>query len=200
MGRTATSNRIHQMVLSAILMAIILVMGFTPIGYIKIGPVVEITFLMIPVAIGAVALGKWWGAFLGGIFGLTSFIQCFTTSPFGAALLAENPFYTFLICMIPRLLVGFLSGLIFEALSKIDRTKILSFAAATISAALINTVGFIGLLLLLFANTTAVGDPMNFITTTLVINSVLELAVCCVVGTTLGKTITHLIPNLRTKK
>ena len=199
MRQTQSSMRIRQMVLSAILMAIIIVMGFTPIGYIKIG-IVEITFLMIPVAIGAVALGKAWGTFLGGIFGLTSFIQCFTTSPFGAALLAENPFFTFLICMVPRLLVGFLSGLIFEALSKIDKTKILSFAAATISAAVINTVGFIGLLLLFFANTEAVGNPMNFITTTLVINSLLELAVCCIVGTTLGKVITHFIPDLRKKK
>lgn len=199
MRSKSQSTRIRQMALAAILMGIIVVMGFTPIGYIKIG-IVEITFLMIPVAIGAVALGKGWGTFLGGVFGLTSFIQCFTTSPFGAALLAENPFFTFLICMVPRLLVGFLSGLIFELLGKVDKTKFISFIVATISAALINTVGFIGLLLLFFANTEAVGDPLNFITTTLIVNSLVELAVCCVVGTTLGKTISHLIPNLRTQK
>lgn len=198
MKSKSQSIRIHQMVLTAVLMAIIIVMGFTPIGYIKIG-VVEITFLMIPVAIGSVALGKMWGMFLGGIFGMTSFIQCFTTSPFGAALLSENPVYTFIICLVPRLLVGFLPGLIFELLIKVDKTKIVSFAVATISAALINTVGFVGLLLLFFANTEAVGNPINFITTTLVINSLLELVVCCIVGTTLGKTISHLIPNLRAK-
>lgn len=199
MKRKKSSRQIYQMVLAAILMSIIAVMGFTPLGYIKVG-IVEITFLMIPVAIGAVALGKGWGTFLGGVFGMTSFIQCFTTSPFGAALLAENPVYTFILCMVPRLLVGFLSGLIFEALCKIDRTGIASFAVATISAALVNTVGFIGLLLLFFANTEAVGDPMNVITTTLIINSILELVVCGIVGTVLGKTLTHFIPQLRAKK
>ena len=194
------SVQIRQMVLAALLMAIIAVMGFTPIGYIKIGPLLEITFLMIPVAIGAVSMGKGWGTFLGGVFGMTSFIQCFTVSPFGAALLGINPVYTFIVCMVPRLLVGFLSGLIFEALSKVDKTRIVSFAVATASAALVNTVGFISLLVLFFANTEAVGDPVNLITTTLIVNSILELVVCCIVGTALGKTLTHFIPNLRNKK
>ena len=42
------ANKVHKMTLTAILMAIILVMSFTPAGYLKAGPV-EITFLTIPV-------------------------------------------------------------------------------------------------------------------------------------------------------
>ena len=34
-------------------------------------------------------------------------------SPFGVALMAINPFYTFILTMVPRILMGWLSGLIF---------------------------------------------------------------------------------------
>ena len=60
----------------ALLVAIILLMAFTPIGYIKTAGL-EITLIVIPVAVGAVTLGPAAGAILGGVFGITSFIQCF---------------------------------------------------------------------------------------------------------------------------
>lgn len=63
----------------ALLVAVILLMAFTPIGYIKtLG--LEITLIVIPVAVGAVTLGPTGGAILGGVFGVTSFIQCFGMS------------------------------------------------------------------------------------------------------------------------
>ncbi len=66
----------------ALLVAIILLMAFTPIGYIKTAGL-EITLIVIPVAVGAVTLGPAAGAILGGVFGITSFIQCFGMSAFG---------------------------------------------------------------------------------------------------------------------
>lgn len=83
----------------ALLVAIILLMAFTPIGYIKTAGL-EITLIVVPVAVGAVTLGPTAGAILGGVFGITSFIQCFGMSQFGALLLGINPFLTFLVpCM-----------------------------------------------------------------------------------------------------
>ena len=84
-----------RMVEMALLIAIILLMAFTPIGYIKTMGL-EITLIVIPVAVGAVTLGPAAGAILGGVFGLTSFIQCFGMSAFGSMLLGINPFTTFL--------------------------------------------------------------------------------------------------------
>lgn len=78
----------------ALLVAIILLMAFTPIGYIKTAGL-EITLIVVPVAVGAVTLGPTAGAILGGVFGITSFIQCFGMSQFGALLLGINPFLTF---------------------------------------------------------------------------------------------------------
>lgn len=82
------------MVEMALLIAIILIMAFTPIGYIKTFGL-EITLIVVPVAVGAVVLGPTAGAILGGVFGLTSFIQCFGMSAFGAMLLSINPAGTF---------------------------------------------------------------------------------------------------------
>lgn len=74
------------MVQMAILVAIMLIFAYTPLGYLKAGPI-EITFMVLPVAIGAIILGPAVGAILGGIFGVTSFIQCFGASGFGVLLL-----------------------------------------------------------------------------------------------------------------
>ena len=94
-------KKIYEIVLFSILSTIIIVMSFTPIGYIKtLG--IEITLLMIPVAIGAILLGPGYGACLGLIFGLTSFLQCvFGFSAGGAMFLAINGFYTFIVCPPP---------------------------------------------------------------------------------------------------
>ena len=58
----------------ALLVAIIIVLAFTPLGYIKtLG--LEITLIVVPVTVGAITLGPAAGAVLGLVFGLTSFIQ-----------------------------------------------------------------------------------------------------------------------------
>ena len=51
----------------ALLVAIILLMAFTPIGYIKTAGL-EITLIVVPVAVGAVTLGPTAGAILGGVW------------------------------------------------------------------------------------------------------------------------------------
>ena len=65
----------REMVTTAMLCGILLMMSFTPLGYLNIGPL-AISFNMIPVAIGAIALGPMGGMILGAMFGITSFLQC----------------------------------------------------------------------------------------------------------------------------
>ena len=57
-------------------------------------------------------------------------LQCFGMSPFGAALLGINGFLTFLVCVPTRILMGWLTGLIYKGLRK---TKLPSGASVTIS-------------------------------------------------------------------
>lgn len=195
------SARLKKLTVASLIMAIIVLMGFTPLGYIKIG-VIEVTFMMIPVVIGAATLGVGWGAFFGTVFGLTSFLQCFGYSPFGTALFAINPAATFIMCFVPRLLMGFLSGVIFKAISKIDKTKMISFICASISGAVLNTLFFTVGFLIFFRNadlTASFGidlaqmsviDVMGILIT---FNAILEIIVCGVIGTALSKVIVKFV-------
>ena len=135
---------------NAVLAAIVVLMAFTPIGYLRLGAV-EMTFIMIPVAVGAITLGEKSGAFLGLVFGISSFIQCFGISPFGAALLAINPLFTFIMCLVPRILMGYFCGIIYKALCKMK--KGVAVVIASLSAPVINTALFMLSLILLFGKT-----------------------------------------------
>ena len=55
---------VKQLVLLGLLTAILLVMSYTPLGYLNIGPL-AVSFNVIPVAIAAVALGPVGGAIVG---------------------------------------------------------------------------------------------------------------------------------------
>lgn len=192
-----TSAKTLWMVQTAVLAAILIVMvipffPFGSLGFLRIPmTTISISLLSIPVVIGAIIVGPACGAVLGGIFGITSFIQCFTGDIFGATLLGINPFLTFIMCMVPRILMGILVGLIFRALSKIDKTKIVSFAVASLSGAVINTVLFVGALILFFGTSDylqSFGPNLPAILGVLItINAVIEAAVCMVAGTAITK-------------
>ena len=188
-GNKTNSRYLTQM---ALLTAIIILMAFTPLGYLRLGPI-EITFIMIPVVVGAILLGPGAGAILGGVFGLTSFIQCFGMSAFGATLLQVSWFRTLVLCMVPRILMGWLSGLIFRALYRIDKTRLVSFATASLSGALLNTIFFVGGIGLLFYDTAlnmAAQDGISvlgFLIAMISTNSIIEMGVCLVIGTAITK-------------
>ena len=97
----------------AILAALILIMAFTPIGYLRIGAL-SLTLLMIPVSVGAVVMGPLAGAGLGCLFGLTSFAQCFMGDVLGSILAAKNIFFTFVVCVVSRTLAGLLCGVVYR--------------------------------------------------------------------------------------
>lgn len=197
--RTA-HDRTVMLVQNAILSAIIILLAFTPLGYLKIG-IVEITFLMIPVVVGAIVNGPVSGAILGGVFGATSFLQCFGISPFGTALLAINPFYTLIITMIPRIIMGYAVGAIFKALQSrpFGRTSIIPYGLASLSGALINTVLFVGALILFFGSSDYLrqfGDNIMAIIAVLVtFNAAIEAVVCTVIGSAIAKTINRVVSN-----
>jgi uncharacterized membrane protein len=136
-----------------LLSALLIILSFTPLGYLKIG-ILSITFNMIPVAIGAAAYGPSAGLVLGTVFGLTSFVQCFGADAFGVYLLGVNPFYTFLACVVARALAGFLTGLLCNSLPNRIRRKALGDSLTGLMASLCNTLFFLGCLLLLFGRST----------------------------------------------
>lgn len=102
----------------ALLVAILLVLNYTPLGYLQIGPL-SASLLTVPVAIGAMTMNPMAGAILGGVFGATSFIQAVEgKSAMGAALFQVSPAGTFVVCFVARVLMGLCTALIFNALRK----------------------------------------------------------------------------------
>jgi len=143
-----------QLVILGLMTAILLLMAYTPLGYLNIGPL-AITFNVIPVAIAAITLGPVGGAIAGAVFGMTSFLQCIGvggTSAMGAILFGINPVFAFIQRFIPRLLDGLLLGYIFRGVRKQTNT----YAACMITgffSAFLNTLFFMSALVLLFGNT-----------------------------------------------
>ena len=193
------NSRTQKMVQLAILVAIMLIFAYTPLGYLKVG-VIEITFMVLPVAIGAILLGPVSGAILGGIFGVTSFIQCFGASAFGALLLSINPVCTFLTCMIPRILCGWLSGLVFQALHKNGKLPVASYFIASLTTALLNTIFFIFCIVAFFWASDTFLSTMNgwsmptdnlwaFFVAFVGLNGLVEAIVNCIVAGTVSKVV-----------
>lgn len=184
-----------KLVRTALLTAIIFVMAFTPLGYFKTGGL-SITLLPVPVIIGAIVMGQVTGVILGLAFGMTSVIQCFGLEPFGTALMGINPVGTLLTCLVPRAAMGFLTGVIFAALFRLDKKKLLSFAATSLLGALLNTVFFMTFLVLFFYNTDflqkiiagmGTSGVFSFVLAFVGINGLIEAVACCVLAGAISK-------------
>lgn len=194
----------REMVTLAMLCAILLVMSFTPLGFLNIGPL-AISLNMIPVGIGAMALGPIGGMILGGMFGITSFLQCLGiggTSAMGVILFGINPFLAFVQRFVPRLLAGLLSGFIFLGVKKLSNSTVAGFVTG-FCAALLNTVLFMLALVLLFGNTAYMQGLIGgkniivFICTFVGINAVVEMIAATAAVGLIGKVLNQVVFSRR---
>lgn len=144
-----------QITVLGLMIAILILMSYTPLGYLNIGPL-AITFNMIPVAIAAVACGPMGGLIVGAVFGLTSFGQCIGiggVSAMGATLFSISPVLAFIQRFIPRILDGLLLGYIFKGVRKATQKVSGASFVTGFFAAFLNTLFFMIALVLLFGNT-----------------------------------------------
>lgn len=204
--KTISNVRTLKMVQLALFTAIILLLAFTPIGFIKLPVGLSVTVVGVPVIIGAITLGPAAGAILGAIFGLSSFAQAFGLEPFGTLLFSINPIGTFITTMIPRILMGWLTGLIFQGLKRVDKTNLVSYLLTSLAGSLLNTVLFMTSLMIFFYNKTEFQDidfikGLNATNAFLLIiamvgfNAVAEMIVSGILGTAIAKPIDKLNTN-----
>ena len=155
MNRT---QKISETTKIALFVAIIVLLSVTPLGYISLG-VINATTIQMPVIIGAVLFGWKKGAFLGGIFGITSLIKntiqpnvtSFVFSPFIPVFGEENgSFFAIIISLLPRIMIGVVSALVFSMLSKTKLNSTVSSAAAGFLGSMTNTVLVMGGIYLFF--------------------------------------------------
>lgn len=127
------SNKTFELVLTSLFVAIIAIMTVTPLGYIPL-VVINATIIHIPVILGALFCGPKKGAFLGFVFGLTSFLKntfmptslsAFVFSPVLATSVvgASGIFKSAYICFVPRILVGVLPYFIYVLVKKALTSK-----------------------------------------------------------------------------
>ncbi len=143
----------------SLLLAIELIVCFTPLGTLPaLGPL-SATLSHVPVIITAVILGTGAGTGMGFVFGLCSFVYWTFVAP-GAFSFIYTPFYTagvfhgnfgsLLICFLPRILIGLFTSLVFLALTKVKLNSYVSAGVAGIVGSLTNTILVLGGIALFF--------------------------------------------------
>lgn len=144
-------NKTRNMVLASVFAAIIVILAFSPLGYIPMG-IINATIIHIPVIIGAIILGPKYGAFLGTVFGFTSLWKntympnptSFVFSPFVRVGEYGGNFWSLVVCMVPRILVGIISYYVFKGILKaLGRKKgkvAIALAGAGVAGSLTNTI------------------------------------------------------------
>lgn len=201
--KTTKKFTTSQLTMLGLMSGILLLMAYTPLGYLNIGPL-AISFNVIPVAVSAVVLGPTGGAIAGAIFGLTSFGQCIGiggTSAMGAMLFSINPLLAFLQRFLPRLLDGFCIGYIFRFMRK--KTNIyVSCAVTGFFSAFLNTLFFMTALIGMFGNTSYIKEMIGgqnvilFCCAFVGINAVCEMVSSTVITGAVGAALfrAHLLP------
>lgn len=120
MNKKTLSSR--KLVTAAVLGAITIVLGLTPLGLIPLG-IINATTMHIPVIIAAIVEGPLVGGLVGLIFGVFSLIN---------AIIRPTPvsfvFYNPLISVLPRILIGITSYYAYKAVRKLDDKNLKSLS------------------------------------------------------------------------
>ncbi len=122
---------------------------------IKIGPL-PMSFVLVPIVIGACLLGAKVGAFLGFVFGLiTMLMGVLGVDGFSFILFEANPVWFVILCILKATLAGLAAGLVYSMLGKLFSGKkaLLQTVLASITAPIVNTGIFVIGMLLFFIPT-----------------------------------------------
>lgn len=186
----------------ALLVALELVLAFTPLGYIPLG-FMNATTMHIPVILGACLLGPKMGGVLGAVFGVTSVIRA-TVTP-NLTSFVFTPFYSFspefsgnwtslIVAIVPRVLIGVIAGLVFQFVMRVSHGKqAVALPVAGFIGSMVNTIGVMGLIYLLFGEQYAAAGGQSFdlllkvIMGVVCINGVPEALIAAVLTLAVGK-------------
>lgn len=142
------NKKLKNMVLLAVLVALVFLLGQTPLGLIPLG-FCYVTILVIPVAVGTMYMGLKSGLLLGLAFGATSLITAFTKpSALVAPLMGANPFLMVVMTILPRLVVPLVIFLVYRMMA--GKRPNVAAAVAAAAGSLTNTVLYLGLMLLFY--------------------------------------------------
>jgi len=175
----------------ALLVAVELAMKAVGLGSVPMGPL-YMSFLTLPIAVGAIAMGEAAGALLGGVFGAVSFYDAVTGgSAMTGALFQVSPLHTFVLCVGTRVLMGLCVWLIFKQLARMDKGGTWSYIVSAMCAPALNTLFFMGYIVLAFYGCDYVqklvaakgaANPLMFVVLLVGIQGVAEFLVSGILG------------------
>lgn len=182
-------GKLERMCLLALFIAIEVLMKLIGLGSVPVGPL-NMSFLTVPVAVGAMLLGPTAGLVMGAVFGLASLYDAMTgASVMTGIFFQTDPLNTVVLCVATRMLMGWLTGLGFRALHK--RLHTVSYFFGALMAPLMNTLFFMGYIVLVFYQTEFVqnlalskgaANPLMFAALLVGVQGLVEAAVCTAVG------------------
>lgn len=180
----------------ALLVAIELVMKLMGLGSVPVGPL-YMSFLTVPIAVGAILLGPMAGTILGAVFGAVSFKDAITgVSAMTGVFFQISPLHTLILCVGMRMLMGCCTGWLFRAFHTIDRHEGICYVLGALAAPLLNTLFFMGYIVLVFyqsdyiqnlVTTLGAANPFAFVLLLVGIQGLIEAIVCAVVGGAVAK-------------
>ena len=99
-----------------------------------------ITLTLVPIMLGAILFGPASGAILGGVFGVVVAIQVITgaAGALSSAMFLQTPVVTVVLCVLKGVAAGWVSGLLYKALAKHEKTKLGTILSA-IACPIVNT-------------------------------------------------------------
>ncbi|QQK08708.1 ECF transporter S component [Miniphocaeibacter halophilus] len=135
-----------KLTIIGLLTALTIILGLTPLGFIPLG-VTKITTMAIPTIIGAIIGGPLVGGFVGLVFGFLSIFQSIT-SPTILSFMFYNP----LVSVLPRVLIGVVSGYLYKLLNKLKLNDLIACGITGAVGSIVNTVGVLGMAYIFFAD------------------------------------------------
>lgn len=207
------SKKTFNMVMTALFIAIIVVMTFVPnVGYINL-IIIKATLLHVPVIVGSIVLGPKNGAVLGGVFGLTSLIKntlepsllSFAFSPFYSLGDVGGNFFSVIIAMVPRILVGVIPYFVYKGLMQVMKNfkgrRLVAIPVASAVGSLTNTVLVMNMIYLFFKEELAAAKQVEIevvydvILGIIAANGIPETIVAVVLGTAVSMALLKLMPQ-----
>lgn len=141
-------NKMKDFVLLALFVALIALLGFTPLGLIPLG-FINVTILCVPVIVGALFMGRKNGLILGLAFGMVSFISALIKpSALVSTLMGASPLLVAVMSILPRLAVPVVADGIYHLF--LEKNKHLAVSAAAVCGSVTNTILYLGLMLLFY--------------------------------------------------
>ena len=152
MSNANVNPKVGRLARMALLVAIIILLTFTHLGYITL-PFIAATTIQMPVIIGAVMMGPMAGLALGIAFGLSALCKVLMmpgADPVATAILSYNFFLYAVIAIVPRGLMGWLSGLLLAGLNKtLPNQRLISYGITGFVGSMLNTIFYLGSLWLM---------------------------------------------------